>query len=104
MTVNNDGKTSLENNHDFLDHFRMVPKSSGKVDVTNIADGFLWRLSREDAKKESHYQYDLMISCTHNDKDVCHPIPKAPINDDYRVGIDLEHMDGIIMEAIADAT
>ena len=103
LTFNNDGKKLLENNHDFLDRLRIVAKSSEKMDFQNIADGILWRLSRKDDRKETNYQYDMMISYAHKDKDICHQIHKTLINDNYRVWIDLERMHGIIMEAIADA-
>ena len=53
LTFNNDGNRLLEKNDDFLDHLRLVVKSSEKVDFQNIADGILWRLSRKDQKKES---------------------------------------------------
>ncbi|CAF1154434.1 unnamed protein product [Didymodactylos carnosus] len=103
LTFHNDGKRLLENNHDFLDHLRVIIESSKLMDFQNIADGILWRLSSKDEKTESKYQYDMMISYAHKDKDICHQIHKSLINDNYRVWIDLERMHGIIMEAIANA-
>ena len=103
LTFHNGGKSLLENKHGFLDHLRVIIKSSKLMDFQNIADGILWRLSSKDEKTESKYQYDMMISYAHKDKDICHQIHKSLINDNYRVWIDLERMHGIIMEAIANA-
>ena len=103
LTFNNEVKVLLEKNSTFIQHLQLLTSSSKIPDVQKIADGILWRLFPKYETIESKFQYDIMISYAHKDKEICHRIHKALITDNIRVWIDLERMHGIMMQTMAEA-
>lgn len=103
LTFIDQAKQSMQKNDDFLRHLQSLAASSDNPKFQNIADGILWRLTTKRESSESKFQYDIMISYAHKDKEICHRIHKALVKDRFRVWIDLERMNGIIMQAIAEA-
>jgi hypothetical protein len=49
------------------------------------------------------YKYDIMISYSHKDKELCHRLYYRLLEDKFRVWIDLENMYGPIVERMAEA-
>ena len=104
LTFNNEAKLLLQKNDSFVQHLRILITSVNKPDIQKVANGILWRLfPKDDEPSESKFQYDVMISYSHKDKDICHRIHKALVADNFRVWIDLERMHGIMIQAMADA-
>ena len=103
LTFIDEVKKSLGTNENLLHLLRQLASSSDNPKFQNIADGILWRLTAKPESVASDFQYDIMISYAHKDKEICHRIHKALVANQFRVWIDLERMNGIIMQAIADA-
>ena len=104
LTFNNEAKILLQKNDSFVQHLRTWITSANKSDIQKVADGILWRLfPKNDKSSESTFQYDVMISYSHKDKDICHRIHKTLIDDKFRVWIDHERMHGAMIQAMADA-
>jgi hypothetical protein len=49
------------------------------------------------------HKYDIMISYSHSDKELCYRLHDRLLNDGFRVWLDREHMHGSTMAAIAHA-
>ena len=87
--------------HSFLNYI--------KTDVVNwneqvriAAKGILWKLENENNNNiHSSEKYDLMISYSHSNKDLCHQIHQNLIQLKYRVWIDLENMFGSTFQSMA---
>ncbi|CAF4466028.1 unnamed protein product [Rotaria sp. Silwood2] len=103
LTFNNEIKVLLENNSTFIQYLRTLVTSSKSPELQKIVDGILWRLFSKYETTATKFQYDVMISYSHKDKDLCHQIHKALVADNFRVWIDLERMHGIMMQAMAEA-
>lgn len=57
----------------------------------------------EMVQPSKEYQYDIMISYSHKDKELCHQIYKRLTDSQFRVWIDLENMYGPIVARMAEA-
>jgi hypothetical protein len=96
--------------------------SSTEPDLQRVATALIWKLENEAEKsvaivKEElsslacppptssvpKKQYDIMISYSHQDKDLCHRICSALEKDQFRVWIDSQLMHGATFDAMADA-
>jgi len=103
LTFNNEAKSIIKKSDSFINYLRTLVSSTNKPDIQKIADGILWRLFPKDGPTESNFHYDIMISYSHKDKNICHQIHKTLVADNFRVWIDLERMHGIMLQAMADA-
>lgn len=75
-----------------------------------IPDGHFWNphpslnVSQKSSNlSNSKYLYDLMISYSHQDKDICHQIYYKLIEDGFKVWMDFENMYGSTIERMAEA-
>ena len=110
LSFNNDAAFYLKENQNFMNHIRKLSSnaSSEKLSLIRAAEGLLWKLEKETEKVAkpailNSYQYDVMISYAHSDKQLCHRIHERLVKDGFRVWIDREHMHGATMVAMADA-
>lgn len=103
LTFNQEAKLIIEKSDNFVNYLRTLVNSTNRPDIQKVADGILWRLFPKEEQTESTFQYDVMISYSHRDKNLCHQIHKALVADNFRVWIDLERMHGIMLQAMADA-
>ena len=110
LSFNNDAALYLQENQNFMDHIRQLSSNatSEKLSLVRAAEGLLWKLEKETEKVAkptipNSYQYDIMVSYSHSDKQLCHRIHEKLVKDGFRVWIDREHMHGATMVAIADA-
>ncbi|CAF1372491.1 unnamed protein product, partial [Didymodactylos carnosus] len=103
LTFNDEAKTCIKQNNKFVQYVQTVLSASSTRDLQKVANGILWRLFSKDGKTEGEFQYDIMISYSHKDKEICHRIHKALVADKFRVWIDLEEMHGAIIQAMAQA-
>jgi hypothetical protein len=82
---------------------------STDAETKRSAEGILWKLDQEKKDLEaktvvsSKDQYDIMISYSHQNKDLCYAIYDRLINDGFRVWLDRENMHTSPMEAMAHA-
>ncbi|CAF0908308.1 unnamed protein product [Adineta steineri] len=88
------------------DHTVIETIEKGRV----FPDGQMWNPFPSDKieKKSFHssnsdYLYDLMISYSHQDKDLCHRIYSKLVADGFNVWVDLENMYGSTIDRMAEA-
>ncbi|CAF4295491.1 unnamed protein product [Rotaria socialis] len=114
LTFNKDFAATLKDNTAFINHVRTLT-SSPQQELQLVATALIWKLEKEPettvqpvqeqmssptiAKK----QYNIMISYSHNDKELCHRILNALEKDQLRVWIDSRLMHGATFDAMAKA-
>ncbi|CAF2796874.1 unnamed protein product [Rotaria sp. Silwood2] len=93
-----------------MNHIRIFSSKtySNQLRLQRAAEGLLWKLEKEDeavAKPTTltSYKYDVMISYSHKDKEICLRIHQQLINDGFRVWIDNDCLRGSTMVGIANA-
>ena len=110
LSFHHDALSSLRENQTFMAHIRTVASKTTE-DASNLsraAEGLLWKLEKEvEAITKTNlvdtYQYRMMISYSHGDKQLCHRIHEQLVKDGFRVWIDRDQMHGATMIAMADA-
>jgi TIR domain len=95
----------------FLNYVKTVLYQWNEERVRVAAKGILWKLENESIFKtqmlnqnidpQSPEKYDLMISYSHSNKELCHQIHQSLIELKYRVWIDLENMHGSTFQSMA---
>ena len=110
LSFNNNASFYLKENQNVMNYIRILSRNNiyGESTLQRAAAGLLWKLEKETEAVSkpvtlNSYKYDVMISYSHGDKRVCHQIHKQLVKDGFRVWIDLEHMHGSTMIAMADA-
>jgi hypothetical protein len=103
LTFNDEGNSCIKQNDNFIQYIKTLVSTSSRPILKKIAGGILWRLFPKDEKAKTEYLYDIMISYSHKEKDICHRICNALIADKFRVWIDHERLHGVMMEAMAQA-
>ncbi|CAF4590336.1 unnamed protein product [Rotaria sp. Silwood2] len=93
-----------------MNHCRILAEntSSDQFDLQRAAEGLLWKLEREDeavAKPiiSTSYNYDIMISYSHKDKELCLQIHEKLVKDGFNVWVDRDCLRGSTMVGIANA-
>ena len=118
LAFNEDFIATLRANNVFMDHIRTLTSSSHQ-DLRRVATALIWKLEKESEKtatKTEHHassapslpkvekkQYDVMISYSHSDKDLCHRLLQSLEKDQLRVWIDSRLMHGATFDAMAKA-
>ncbi|CAF5021816.1 unnamed protein product, partial [Rotaria sp. Silwood1] len=103
LTFNEEIAACLRQNNAFVQHLEKLTSPSNAPYLRKAADGILWQLFSKYGNSESEFKYDVMISYSHKDKDICHRIFQALIANKFRVWIDHEEMHGAMMQVMADA-
>ena len=120
LAFNKDFANTLKNNQTFMDHIRTLTSSSAssEQDLQRVATALIWKLDKESettnkkpddqsspssAPELSKKQYDIMISYSHNDKELCHRISDVLEKDQLNVWIDSQLMHGATFDAMAKA-
>jgi len=97
-----------------MEHIRTL-SSSSEQDLQRVATALIWKLEKESetiVKKDKDQpspsttrkkQYDIMISYSHNDSELCHRILNILEKDKLRVWIDSRLMHGATFDAMAKA-
>jgi len=118
LAFNKDFAITLKDNETFMNHVRTLT-SSPHEDLQRVATALIWKLEKEPEttvkKLEDHpsstsaptavpkKQYDIMISYSHNDKELCHRIANILEKDKLRIWIDSQLMHGATFDAMAKA-
>ena len=94
----------------FLEHLRTDVIRSEDAGVQSAVQGILWRLDNGTSRAtapalidEDHLHYDLMISYSHANKDLCLQLYEHLTQLNFRVWLDLENMFGSTIHAMATA-
>ncbi|CAF1502464.1 unnamed protein product, partial [Didymodactylos carnosus] len=108
----------LKNHPDFIQnikHKQLI--SSNNTDTRNVTNGLLWNLKEESErlliiKEKAHdssensgesFEYDVMLSYSHNDEDICDKIYNCLTKDKFKVWLDKRQMYNSYMERMAEA-
>ncbi|CAF1546833.1 unnamed protein product [Adineta ricciae] len=117
LAFNKDFSILLKDNINFMNCIRQLASSSEQA-VQRVATALIWKLEKDTeivGKKiedqpsvssetiTSRKQYDIMISYSHNDKELCHEILKSLEKDNFKVWIDSRLMHGATFDAMAKA-
>jgi hypothetical protein len=117
LAFSKDFAATLKENGAFMDHVRTLT-SSPQEDLQRVATALIWKLEKEPeiaAKKvedqpsptspptATKKQYDIMISYSHKDKELCQRILSSLEKDQLRVWIDSRMMHGATFDSMAKA-
>ena len=114
LAFNDQAAILLKQNLQFISHLKRLLISSPEKRVQRAAEGLLWKLEKEETEaakpvlkmmteSAATHKYDIMLSYSHSDKDLCHRLHDRLVNDHFRVWIDRDHMYGTTMVAMAEA-
>ncbi|CAF1025283.1 unnamed protein product [Rotaria sp. Silwood1] len=114
LTFHDQAAILLKENSQFISHLHTLINSSSEQGLRRAAEGLLWKLEKEEiataklvtipiTKDVRNYKYDIMLSYSHRDKDLCHRIYDRLVKDNFRIWIDRDQMHGSTMVAMADA-
>ncbi len=106
-------KILIEEYDNFIIYLKTVLINSNEQGVQAAAKGILWKLENESIIKKqildknenkiSDENYDIMISYSHSNKDLCHQVHQTLIKLNYRVWLDFENMYGSTLQSMAQA-
>ncbi|CAF1565221.1 unnamed protein product, partial [Rotaria sordida] len=114
LTFNNQIFHMLTNNYEnFFIYLKNILINSKEEGVQAATKGILWKLENESNLKKtiidlhenniSNKKYDIMISYSHSNKDLCHQIYQNLINLKYIIWLDFENMYGSTLQSMAEA-
>ncbi|CAF1441837.1 unnamed protein product, partial [Rotaria sordida] len=114
LTFHDQAAILLKKNSQFISHLHTLINSSSEQGLRRAAEGLIWKLEKEETatdklvtmsmtKDVRNYKYDIMLSYSHRDRDLCHRICDRLVKDNFRVWLDRDQMHGSTMVAMADA-
>ncbi|CAF3230463.1 unnamed protein product [Rotaria sp. Silwood2] len=114
LTFNDNAACQLKDNPQFISNLKMFLNSHSEPQFQRVAENLLWKLEKEEAAITklneistipdiTMKKYDIMLSYSHTDKDLCYRIHDRLIKDNFLVWIDRYEMHGQTMVAIATA-
>ncbi|CAF4987808.1 unnamed protein product, partial [Rotaria sp. Silwood1] len=108
LSFNSSIQQQLQSNQLFMMKLAQIKHGSNDESMRKIVNGILWNLNSnrgEDAvlKNRDDTTFDIMISYSHKDKQICKQLYDELVRAGYRVWIDFDHMHGNIMDAMAQA-
>ncbi|CAF3729345.1 unnamed protein product [Rotaria sordida] len=110
LSFHSEACSVLRKNENFINHIRILATrtDSSQLRLYRAAEGLLWKLEKENeavAKPTilNSYKYDIMISYSHKDKELCLQIHEQLIKDGFRVWLDKDCLRGSTMAGIANA-
>ncbi len=115
LTFNAEAARQLKHNSQFISNLKTLSTSSTEQRLQRVAEGILWKLEKEAtavAKPNISSTtttdivtktYQVMLSYSHSDKDLCYRIHDRLVQDQFRVWIDRDEMHGQTMVAMANA-
>ncbi|CAF1053717.1 unnamed protein product [Rotaria sordida] len=110
LSFNNDALLTLRQNINLMSTIRNLVNStnSNKSNLQRAAEALLWKLEKEaeavgKLTNSKSYKYDIMISYSHSDRQLCYQIHERLVHDGFSVWIDRDNMYGTTMVAMAEA-
>ncbi|CAF3831953.1 unnamed protein product [Rotaria sp. Silwood1] len=110
LSFNNDASSALRQNINFISRIRNLVNStnSEKSNLQRAAEALLWKLEKEaevvaNSTNSKSYKYDIMISYSHSDRQLCYQIYERLVQDGFNVWIDRDNMYGTTMIDVAEA-
>ncbi|CAF3736935.1 unnamed protein product [Rotaria sordida] len=121
MTFNDDAKTIISKDTEFIDYVKELCNSDNK-EVAKMAHGIMWKIEDEEKFKQKEEEktkheaetteessdteskpYDMMISYCWAQQPLCHKISDRLEQGGYKVWLDRDEMRGSIIECMAEA-
>ena len=109
LTFNDEAANQLKKNTQFISKLKILITSTTKHFLKRAAESLIWELEKSKSDTSlitidvNTQKYDIMLSYSHSDKDLCYHIHDRLIKDQYRVWLDREYMHGATMVAMANA-
>ena len=108
MSFNESVATAIKGNADFVATLKSLSENSAAVDLQRASESLLWMLTKDDSAAtpktaSTTDTYDIMISYSHKDKDLCFQIYDRLQQDQFRVWLDRDQMYGTPLEAMSGA-
>ncbi|CAF0872252.1 unnamed protein product [Rotaria sordida] len=110
LSFNNDASSILRQNTNFMTTIRNLVNNihSNKSNLQRAAETLLWKLDKEieaitKLTNSKLHKYDIMISYSHSDRQLCYQIHERLVQDGFSVWIDRDNMHGATMIAMAEA-
>lgn len=105
--------TQLKSDSSLIDFLKstLMMDSQKSNRLREVADGIYWKLEKEPKRLQDQnisqaekvtYEFDVMISYAHRDKQICHKIFEELKKHSFNVWIDQEQMFGSTMERMAE--
>ena len=104
LSFNQDIQLQLQSNSQFMAKLSHLAKECDNSKTRKTIHGLLWNLEIHPVS-ESHDEgtFDLMISYSHKNKELCKQLYDELVREGYRVWIDFDQMHGNVMDAMAQA-
>ena len=108
MSFNESVATAIKGNADFVATLKSLSENSAAADLQRASESLLWMLTKDDSAAtpktaSTTDTYDIMISYSHKDKDLCFQIYDRLQQDQFRVWLDRDQMYGTPLEAMSGA-
>ena len=109
MSFNKNVHSNLKENATFMANIKSLSEDSTQIDLQRAAESLLWVLTKDESSKESTEDqssvpnYDIMISYSHKDQDLCFQIYDRLVKDKFRVWLDRDQMHGTPLESMSHA-
>jgi hypothetical protein len=109
LTFNDEAARQLKQNTEFIFKLKVIVTSTTEHFLKRAAESLIWELEKSKSNPSllttdvNTQRYDIMLSYSHSDKDLCYRIHDRLTKDQYRVWLDREYMHGATMVAMADA-
>ncbi|CAF3430771.1 unnamed protein product [Rotaria sp. Silwood1] len=110
LTFNDEAASQLKQNSEFITNLKIILTTSTESGLKRVAESLIWKLEKEKtaiamyhAIGSTNYTYDIMLSYSHSDRDLCYRIHDRLIKDSFRVWLDRDYMYGGTMIAMANA-
>lgn len=109
MSFDNKIAQQLKDSEILMEYLKSTSENSTESEVQRAANSLLWRLTKDDTSKSptsdqiSKTAYDVMISYSHKDKDLCFQLYDRLVKDNYRVWLDRDQMHGTPLESMSNA-
>lgn len=113
MSFNPDVSLNLKEDQTFMDQLKSLAEHSSEPNLKRSAESLMWNLTKHDStasmtkddqgEKGKSSRYDIMISYSHKDKDLCFALYDRLKRDNFQVWIDRDQMYGTPLEAMSHA-
>ncbi|CAF4153840.1 unnamed protein product, partial [Rotaria sordida] len=106
FSFNQDIQQQLRSNLSFISKLSQLSKECDNEQMSKMIYGILWNLetnheNRPTSKIKDEKKFDIMISYSHKEKDLCKQIYEELSKAGYRIWIDFDQMHGNVMDAMA---
>ncbi|CAF3001944.1 unnamed protein product [Rotaria sp. Silwood2] len=108
LSFNSSIQQQLQSNQPFMMKLAQIERDSSDESMRKIVNGILWNLNSNHGEyaaleNRDDTAFDIMISYSHKDEQICKQLYDELIRAGYRVWIDFDQMHGNVMDAMAQA-